>query len=94
MEEVKKAQDKDGSLVAMAARVAKANKIDAAMLALYREVFDIVDFAVSKQWNSGAGCKGRGLCLISDGFMQIACGFFGIDVGPKLYEIRADSCYI
>jgi hypothetical protein len=59
MEEVKKAQDKDGSVVAKAARVAKANKIDAVTLALYREVFDIVDFAVSKQWNSGAGCKGR-----------------------------------
>ena len=48
MEEVKKAQDKDGSVVAKAARLAKANNIDAATLALYREVFDIVDFAVRK----------------------------------------------
>ena len=48
MEEVKKAQDKDDSVVAKAAQFAEANNIDAATLALYREVFDIVDFAVRK----------------------------------------------
>ena len=43
MEEVKKAQDKDGSIVAEAMRIAKENNIDAAAMSLYREVFKIID---------------------------------------------------
>ena len=43
MEEVKKAQDREGSLVVKAARLAKMNNIDAATLSLFGEVFKIID---------------------------------------------------
>ena len=49
MEEAKRSQDTDRQILAKAAILAKANRIDDITLTLYREVFDILDIAVSKR---------------------------------------------
>ena len=48
MEEAKRSQDMGGETLAKAAVLAQANSVDDTTLALYREVFDILDIAVSK----------------------------------------------
>ena len=49
MEEAKRSQDMGGEILAKAAILAQANRIDDVTLILYREVFDILDIAVSKR---------------------------------------------